>query len=64
MGSHDVFLDGHCLRFSAAIVDSSLARLRKKRLPEATEFRLGRTVVQQFPEEFLGEVTVTDCASP
>jgi len=64
LGSHDVMLDGRCLRFSAAIVDSSLAKLHKKRLREGTEFRQGKTVVEQFPDELLVEVIVTDCAAP
>ena len=64
MGSQDVMLDGHCLRFSAAIVDSSLARLHKRRVPYGTEFHRGKTIVEQFPDELLLEVTVTDCVSP
>ena len=64
MGSQDVQLDGHCWRMSANIVDSSLAKLHKKRSAGATEFHHGRIVLDRFPDEVMVEVTVTDCASP
>jgi hypothetical protein len=64
MGSQDVTLRGHCLRFSAAILDSSLARLHKRRLPDGAEFHRGKTVVEQFPDELLVEVNMTHCAAP
>jgi hypothetical protein len=64
MGSQEVRLDGHCLRMSAAIINSSLAKLHKKRVASGTEFHRGRTVVDHFPDEVMVVVTVTDCLSP
>ena len=64
MGSQDVILHGQCLRFSAAIVDSSLARLHKRRVADGIEFHRGKIVVEQFPDEVLVEVIVTDCVRP
>jgi hypothetical protein len=64
MGSQDVDLNGHCLRMSATIVDSSLAHLHKKKMSTGTEFHRGRSVVDHFPDELMVEVTVTDCTSP
>lgn len=64
MGSQDVQVEGHCLRMSAAIVDSSLARLHKKKGATGPEFHHGRTVVEYFPEELTVVVTVTNCVSP
>lgn len=64
MGSQDVELSGHCFRMSAAIIDSSLAKLHKRKMANGTEFHRGKVVVEQFPEELLVEVTVTDCGSP
>jgi hypothetical protein len=64
MGSEHVEVGGHCLRMSAAILDSSLAKLHKRRTANGTEFHRGKTVVDQFPEDLLVEVTVTDCVSP
>jgi len=64
MGSQDVQLEGHCLRMSAAIVDSSLAKLHKKKGQSGTEFHHGKTVVEHFPDELIVIVTVTNCVSP
>ena len=64
MGSQDVTLHGYCLRFSASIVHSSLAKLHKKRVADGTEFHRGKDVVEQFPDELLVEVPVTDCDVP
>jgi len=64
MGTQDVNLSGHCWRMSAAIVDSSLAKLRKKRSAAGTEFHRGKNVVERFPDELMVEISVTDCASP
>jgi hypothetical protein len=64
MGAQDVQLDGHCLRMSATIVDSSLAKLRKKRSASGTEFHRGKNVIDHFPDEVMVELTITDCASP
>jgi hypothetical protein len=64
MGSRDVQVDGGCLRMSATVVDSSLARLHKKRVPGGAEFHRGKTTVDRFPDEVMVEVAVTDCASP
>jgi len=64
MGSEDVHLQGHCLRMSATIADSSLAKLHKKRTTTGIEFVRGKTPVDQYPDELMVEVTVTDCASP
>ena len=64
MGSEDVQLEGHCLRISASIVDSSLAKLHRKRGPGGPEFHHGKTVVEYFPDELTVVVTVTNCVSP
>lgn len=64
MGTRDVQLGGHCWRMSANIVDSSLAKLRKKRSGSGTEFRRGKNVIERFPDEVMVEVSVTDCTSP
>jgi len=64
MGSQDVEVEGHCLRMSATIVDSSLAKLHKKRGVGGTEFHRGKTVVDHFPDEVMVVVTVIDCVSP
>jgi len=64
MGAQDVQLDGHCWRMSATIVDSSLAKLRKKRSASGTKFHRGKNVVERFPDEMMVELTVTDCTSP
>jgi hypothetical protein len=64
MGSQDVQLEGHCLRMSAAIVDSSLAKLHKKKGQSGPEFHHGKTVVEHFPDELMVVVTVTNCMSP
>ena len=64
MGSQDVEVGGHCWRMSAEIIDSSLAKLRKKRSAAGTEFHRGKNVVDRFPDELMVEVSVTDCASP
>ncbi len=64
MGTQDVQLGGHCWRMSATIVDSSLAKLRKKRSGSGTEFRRGKNVIDRFPDEVMVEVSVTDCISP
>jgi hypothetical protein len=64
MGTHDIDLGGHCWRMTAAIVDSSLAKLRKKRSAAGTEFHRGKNVVDRFPDELMVELSVTDCASP
>jgi hypothetical protein len=64
MGSQDVQLQERCLRFSAVIVDSSLARLHKRRVANGVEFHRGKTVVDRYPEELTVEVTVTDCVAP
>jgi hypothetical protein len=64
MGAQDVQLDGHCWRMSATIVDSSLAKLRKKRSASGTEFHRGKNVIESFPDEVMVELTVTDCTSP
>ena len=64
MGTQDVQLEGHCLRMSASIVDSSLAKLHRKRGPSGPEFHHGKKVVDHFPDEVMVVVTVTDCASP
>jgi hypothetical protein len=49
---------------SATIVDSSLAKLRKKRSASGTEFHRGKNVIDHFPDEVMVELTITDCASP
>jgi hypothetical protein len=64
MGTQDVQLGGHCWRMSASIVDSSLAKLHKKRSGSGTEFHRGKSVIDRFPDEVMVELTVTDCASP
>jgi len=64
MGTQDIQLEGHCLRMSASIVDSSLAKLHRKRGPSGPEFHHGKKVVDHFPDEVMVVVTVTDCASP
>jgi len=64
MGAQDVQLDGHCWRMTASIVDSSLAKLRKKRSARGTEFHRGKNVIDRFPDEVMVELTVTDCTSP
>jgi hypothetical protein len=64
MGTQDIDLSGHCWRMSATIVDSSLAKLRKKRSATGTEFHRGKNVVDRFPDELMVEVSVTDCTSP
>jgi hypothetical protein len=64
MGTQDVEITGHCWRMSAAIVDSSLAKLHKKRLANGTEFRRGKNVVERFPDEVMVEITITDCVAP
>lgn len=64
MGTQDVQVEGHCLRMSANIVDSSLAKLHKKKGSSGTEFHHGKMVVDHFPDEVMVVVTVTDCASP
>jgi len=64
MGSEDVQLEGHCLRISASIVDSSLAKLHRKKGPSGPEFHHGKTVVDHFPDELTVVVTVTNCVSP
>ena len=64
MGAQDVQLDGHCWRMSATIMDSSLAKLRKKRSAGGTEFHRGKNVIDRFPDEVMVELTVTDCTSP
>lgn len=64
MGSQDVQLEGHCLRMSASIVDSSLAKLHRRKGPSGPEFHHGKTVVERFPDEVTVVVTVTNCVSP
>jgi hypothetical protein len=64
MGTQDVQLEGHCLRMSASIVDSSLAKLHRKKGPSGPEFHHGKTVVSHFPDEVTVVVTVTNCVSP
>jgi hypothetical protein len=64
MGTQEVQLGGRCWRMSANIVDSSLAKLRKKRSGGGTEFRRGKNVIEWFPDEVMVEVSITDCTSP
>jgi hypothetical protein len=64
MGSQDVLFEGRCLRMSATLVDSSLAKLRKKKVAVGTEFHRGKIIVDRFPDELMVEVTVTDCVAP
>jgi hypothetical protein len=64
MGTQDVQLEGRCLRMSASIVDSSLAKLHRKKGPSGPEFHHGKTVVEHFPDELTVVVTVTSCVSP
>jgi hypothetical protein len=49
---------------SANIVDSSLAKLRKKRSGSGTEFRRGKNLIERFPDEVMVEVSITDCTAP